>query len=164
MRVHLRHQQHHLAIDVHPERDRYRVAFDGREHIVEVRTLGDAAILLTIDGRTHRVSIVRSGQDRLVAVAGEVYRFTPETDATATRYVGTFAPPEIVAPMPGKVLQVLVKSGDHVESGDGLLILEAMKMENRLVAEAAATVTDVRAADGDTVEGGQVLMVLTYDK
>ena len=78
------------------------------------------------------------------------------------RHVAALAPPEIVAPMPGKVVQVLVKPGDQVESGDGLLILEAMKMENRLVAEAVATVAEVRVSEGDMVEGGQVLIVLRY--
>jgi len=65
--------------------------------------------------------------------------------------------------MPGKVLEVLVQPGDRVEIGDGLLILEAMKMENRLIAEAAATVAEVKVAAGDMVEGGRVLVVLTYD-
>jgi pyruvate carboxylase subunit B len=53
------------------------------------------------------------------------------------------AAPEIVSPMPGKVTQVLVKEGDKVAAGDGLLILEAMKMENRLTAEAPAIVRKV---------------------
>jgi biotin carboxyl carrier protein len=64
--------------------------------------------------------------------------------------------------MPGKVLQVFVRPGDVIASGDPLLILEAMKMENRLTADAAATVQEVRVAPGAMVDGGQVLVVLDY--
>jgi biotin carboxyl carrier protein len=65
--------------------------------------------------------------------------------------------------MPGKVLEVLVRSGERVEAGDGLLLLEAMKMESRLTAEGAGTVAEVRVAAGDMVIGGQVLILLRYD-
>jgi biotin carboxyl carrier protein len=61
------------------------------------------------------------------------------------------------------VTQVLVQTGQRVEAGEGLLILEAMKMENRIVAEAAGTVEEIRIAAGDMVDGGQVLAVMQYD-
>jgi len=164
MRVHLQHQQHHLEVDLQLDGGKYRVAIDGSEYIVEVRRLDDTSLMLVIDGRSHCVAIARNGKERLVAIAGEVYRFTPETGTVAGHHVGALAAPEIIAPMPGKVLQVLVKAGDRVAANDGLLVLEAMKMENRIVAEAGGTVTDVRIADGDTVQGGQVLVVIKYDE
>ena len=164
MRVQLRHQQHHVTIDLQMEGGRYRVAVDGNEQIAEIHRLDDASFVLVIDGQRHRIAIARNGKERLVAVGGEVYHFTPETGAASGHHVAALAPPEIVAPMPGKVLQVLVKAGDRVAVSDGLLILEAMKMENRIVAEAAGTVSEVRVVDGDTVQGGQVLMVLKYDE
>jgi len=163
VRVTLRHRQEHLVLDVHPEAGKYRVVADGREHIVEAHYLDDATLLLLVDGRSYRIDMTRQAKGRTVSVAGEVYTFAPES-ASAARHVATLAPPEIVAPMPGKVLQLLVSPGDQVEAGDGLLILEAMKMENRLVAEATATVAEVRVGEGDMVEGGQVLVVLRYDE
>ncbi len=163
MRIGLRHKQQHLAIDLHPEGGRYRVVVAGAEHIVEASYTGEATLMLAIDGQQYRVDLTRNGRERLVAIRGETYTFTPDTAATA-HSMATVAAPEIVAPMPGKVLQVLVQPGDHVEAGNGLLILEAMKMESRLVAEAAATVADVRIAEGSMVDGGQVLVVLEYDE
>ncbi|MBI4518665.1 MAG: acetyl-CoA carboxylase biotin carboxyl carrier protein subunit [Deltaproteobacteria bacterium] len=88
----------------------------------------------------------------------------PERSAARDHTAATLAAPQVLAPMPGKVLEVLVQPGDHVEQGDGLLILEAMKMENRLVAEAPGTVVEVRTVAGSMVEGGQVLLVLAYDE
>jgi 3-methylcrotonyl-CoA carboxylase alpha subunit len=162
VRVSLRHHQHHLSLDVHPEGGKYRVSVDGTDHLAEAHYLDDATLVLTVDGRRYRVDLARIGAERLVAVDGEVYRFVPES-AVGSSDIAALAPPEIVAPMPGKVLQVLVQPGDQVAAGDGLLILEAMKMENRLLAEAAATVREVRIAQGDMVEGGQVLVVLAYN-
>lgn len=162
MRVFLRHKQHHAVVDVHAAGNDYRVTVNDRTYVVEARYLDDATLLLVIEGRRYRMDLARQGADRLVAVSGECYTFHSEADAPSAHSFAMVAAPEITAPMPGKVLQVLVHPGDHVDAGDGLLILEAMKMENRLVAEAAATVAELRVAAGDMVDGGQVLVVLQY--
>lgn len=65
---------------------------------------------------------------------------------------------DIKAPMPGKVLQVLVKPGDAVEEGQALLVLEAMKMENMIKAVAAGTVSEVPISEGEAVEKGALLV------
>lgn len=67
---------------------------------------------------------------------------------------------EVKAPMPGLVLRVLVAPGQRVAAGEGLVVLEAMKMENQIKAPAAGTVEAVRAAAGTAVEKGQVLLIL----
>jgi acetyl-CoA carboxylase biotin carboxyl carrier protein len=67
---------------------------------------------------------------------------------------------EIAAPMGGKVIDVKVKVGDAVNEGDEVVILEAMKMELPIVAEAAGTVKEVKCGNGDTVEAEGVLVVL----
>lgn len=67
---------------------------------------------------------------------------------------------EVKAPMPGLVLRVLVEPGQRVEAGSGLLVLEAMKMENQIKAPAAGVVEAVRVGPGKAVEKGQVLLVI----
>jgi biotin carboxyl carrier protein len=162
MRLHLRSKQSQLTLDLQREGAAFRVKVGGVEHRIEVQPAGAATLVLMIDGRCHRVAIVRRGTERLVGVGGETYSFVSEGAPSAHR-VETVAVPEIVAPMPGKILQMLVRPGDRVSAGDPILILEAMKMETRLLAEAAATVIEVRAATGDMVDGGQILVVLAYD-
>jgi biotin carboxyl carrier protein len=66
----------------------------------------------------------------------------------------------ILAPMPGKVVRLLVQAGDSVEAGQGLVVVEAMKMQNEMKCAHAGTVREVRAAAGDTVVAGQVLVVI----
>ena len=66
----------------------------------------------------------------------------------------------LVAPMPGKVLEVLVSEGDEVEAGAPLMVLEAMKMEHRIVAATDGTVTAVHFNPGEQVAQGAVLLEL----
>ena len=162
--LHLRLGARHLPATVQRDGATYRVTIDDTEKVVEATYLDDSTLLLTIDGHRYRVAIARHGRERFVGLAGEVYHVVSESGAVSAHSVGSVAAPEITSPMPGKVLQVLVQPGDHVDAGAGLLILEAMKMENRLTADAPATVTEVRVTVGQTVDGAQVLMVLEYDR
>jgi propionyl-CoA carboxylase alpha chain len=66
----------------------------------------------------------------------------------------------LAAPMPGKVIEVRVAIGDRVEAGAVLVILEAMKMEQKVLAPAAGVVSEIRAAAGDQIEAGRVLAVI----
>jgi biotin carboxyl carrier protein len=163
MRIGLRHKHGHVVLDVKREGPGYRVVSDDGEHVVELDDLTATEKVLVVDGQRHRVLLAHDGTDCFVAVGGATHVFTVERGATAEHEVGNVAPPEITAPMPGKVTQVLVQTGQRVEAGEGLLILEAMKMENRLVAEAAGTVEEIRVAAGDMVDGGQVLVVMRYE-
>jgi acetyl-CoA carboxylase biotin carboxyl carrier protein len=67
---------------------------------------------------------------------------------------------EVKAPMPGKILEVLVKVGDQVKEDDELLMLEAMKMENPIYAPIDGTVKDIKVKANDSVETDQVLVVI----
>ena len=69
-------------------------------------------------------------------------------------------PRPVVAPMPGLVVRVEVSEGDMVSAGQGMVIVEAMKMENELLAEGPAIVRRVHVSDGDAVEKGQLLVEL----
>lgn len=69
-------------------------------------------------------------------------------------------PQRVAAPMPGRVVRVLVKAGDAVQARQGLVVVEAMKMENELRASRAGTVTEVRVAEGASVEANAVLVVI----
>ncbi len=67
---------------------------------------------------------------------------------------------DVVAPMPGKIIDVLVKVGDKVSEDDELVILEAMKMENPIYAPGDGVVKEIRVAKDDKVDSEQVLLVL----
>ncbi|MEN6622543.1 MAG: biotin/lipoyl-containing protein [Smithella sp.] len=67
---------------------------------------------------------------------------------------------EVIAPMPGTVIEIVVKVGDVVKEDDELVIIEAMKMENPIVADAGGTVKEIKVKEKDKVQANQVLVVL----
>ena len=147
------------------EAGRFAVVVDGHcgPHAVEAAMLDPSTLHLTIDGTAHTLPVARVGDTYHIAIAGEVYVVTPSAAGAGERApASALASPQVVAPMPGKILQVLVRAGDAVAVGDGLLILEAMKMEYRMAAEAAGTVRAVHAAAGQMVDAGTVLIELDY--
>jgi biotin carboxyl carrier protein len=112
---------------------------------------------LTIEGTPPEVGAVASGHRSYVRVESERMRAAEQARKTT---VGA-GDRVIKSPMPGRVVKVLVAKGDVVPVGHGLVVLEAMKMENEVRARTAGTVADVHVAAGATVEGGAKLVTLT---
>jgi pyruvate carboxylase subunit B len=144
------------------------VTVDGTPFDVDFEHLEGGPIRsLIIDGRSHRLSASRGGREqwglhlrgrRLTAsVVDERTRAIREMTGTGT---GPSGPRPIVAPMPGMVVRIEVKEGDVVKPGQGIVIVEAMKMENELTAEGEAVVTRIHASEGQAVEKDQVLVDL----
>ncbi len=115
---------------------------------------------LTINGRRYPIFGVRRKDSILVSAGPASFEFKPAEDASRRRARG-LAAPEITAPMPGKVLKVLVRDGDLVDAGQPLVVIEAMKMETTLAAETAAVVKHVRVEAGQMVDHGAVLLELS---
>ncbi len=117
---------------------------------------------VTLPDRSVAATVVRDRDVVWVAIDGEIHRCTAGDDARGGGAAGGVRSPKVIAPMPGKVLAVRVAVGQEVAAGDPLVVLEAMKMETIVSAEAAARVTEVHVADGAMVEPGQVLVVLAF--
>jgi len=163
MHLTYRHRDRPIVLDVNRTGDaRFSVTVDGHTaHEVRAQMLDPSTLHLVIDGQARTIRLVRIGQSYHVAIDGSVYVLTREAGVTAAG-AGVLAAPQIFAPMPGKVLKVLVDEGQEVQAGDGLLILEAMKMENRIVAEAPAVVRKLHVSEGQMVDGGEVMVELEY--
>jgi biotin carboxyl carrier protein len=148
------------------EEGRFRVVVGGLERQVDARRIDGTSWSLFIDGEAYLVD-VEPGKDGdlLVDVGSGVPVAVKLTDPRrkllgAARARETSGPLEIRAPMPGKIVKMLVKPGDAVTSGQGLLVIEAMKMENELRAPRDGTVEKVLRAEGQAVDGQDVLVVL----
>lgn len=152
----------HLEVGVHRDApDRFTVTVDGTTHAVEATVLDPSTIQVVIDGAARVAHVVRLGGATHVWIAGEVHQLTPEVAGAGAEHA-VHLQSQVVTPMPGKVLQVLVEVGQSVAVGDGLVIVEAMKMEYRIAAEGAAAVRAVHVTAGQMVEGGAVLVELDY--
>jgi len=142
----------------------YRVRLDGVEQTIDVRDVPGGVSLL-IDGANHEVSLARDKDEYDVLVANRRFRFCLLSEDRHRRAMArggreVTGRREVKASMPGKVIHVLVKAGDTVEAKQGLLVIEAMKMENEIKAQGAGEIKEVHVAPGQAVESGEVLIVL----
>ncbi|HQR29547.1 MAG TPA: acetyl/propionyl/methylcrotonyl-CoA carboxylase subunit alpha [Anaeromyxobacteraceae bacterium] len=119
---------------------------------------GPDELVADLGGARIRATVVRNGADRVVMIHGRGHRLAVyDPDAAAEKDVGGGS---LVAPMPGKVVAVLVKAGEDVRKGAPLLVLEAMKMEHTVVSPRDGRIAEVRFEAGSLVGEGAQLVVL----
>jgi propionyl-CoA carboxylase alpha chain len=132
------------------------VLADGEWHEVGTAVTADGVVDLTADGLRRRYR-VRLAAHRIEVNGPEGQSsFTRRSDDDPNELAGTAG--ECRAPLPGAITKVLVAVGDVVDRGDGLVVLEAMKMEHTLRASGPGTVEEVRCAPGDQVDVGDLLV------
>jgi biotin carboxyl carrier protein len=140
------------------------VRVNGQAVDVDTRLDGFGSGSLLLDGVSHVVDQDGGSGETTVVVDGEAFRVQIEGNATQRRGGPTDGHPgggqRLVAPMPGKVAAVLVAVGQPVERGAGLVVLEAMKMENEFRATGSGIVTEIRVSPGQTVNAGDLLVVV----
>jgi len=154
------------------------VELNGRTHIVDARRLNHMALSLLVQS-TGDGSPVRSldaafaakgtNGDFDVHLAGRTVPVQVRPSTWMTRRGASSAlrageagagPQRVAAPMPGKIVRVLVKAGDEVKAKQGLVVVEAMKMENELRAARDGRVRDVAVSEGQSVDAGTVLVII----
>ena len=128
---------------------KYKVTVDGTAYVVEVEDLGaTSASVVSSPSVSAPAQAVAAPAAMPAPAAAPVAAPIPTGGVTVT------------APMPGKILKVLVSAGQSVKNGDMIIVLEAMKMENEIFATADGKITDVRVGNGDAVNAGDVLVVI----
>ena len=143
----------------------YRVAVDGSEFLVDGKKTGLTNYSLIVDNRSFEVEVDIKEDEYRVLVDGRNYHIDL-VDERRMRLGGLQLGIEpqgrqnVSVPMPGKVIAVLVSEGDKVERGQGLVIVEAMKMENEVRCPINGEVREVRVKTGDALEAGAVLVVV----
>jgi len=140
-----------------------RVSIDGEPFQADILRLADGAYSLIADGRSIEVAVSRRAEAWEAATGGRRYRLR-EGDAEEESGVGgsaTGGARELRATLPGKILEVRVTPGQKVRVGDGLIVVEAMKMENELRSPVDARVERVAVEKGQTVEAGELLCLLS---
>jgi biotin carboxyl carrier protein len=143
----------------------FLVSIDGRQQEVDVHEI-DGVLSFLIGSKSYEVVVAGStvhidGVPVEVAIVADRPSWAKEASGVLGGSGGTAdGPQRIAAPMPGKIVKLLVQPGDRVAPRQGLVVVEAMKMENELRARAAGTVKEVRAVEGTTVEAGAILVIV----
>jgi len=142
---------------------RVRALIDGRSYDLEVRNAGNSYLLLN-QGKVFECRVEKAAKSRdhfLVTLKHRRHSMTIldprrlRADENSDRH--HHGPTEIAAQIPGKVVRVLVQAGTPVEKGAGVVIVEAMKMQNEMKSPRSGLVVSVNVAAGDTVNSGEVL-------
>lgn len=151
------------------------VELDGRTHIVDARRVNESIVsmLVQLDGANAPSRSIDAAFATLSVGGDYDVHLNGRTIAAQIRPAGSFGrqkkagsgaagtgPQRITSPMPGKVVRVLVKAGEDVKARQGLVVVEAMKMENELRAGRDGRVREVSVAEGQSVDAGTVLLIV----
>ena len=154
-------------VEIVREEGRVFASVDGRKYALEASEPEDGVFLFKNDGAIFEAFVsaqVNPGDPDLVRVRDEVHEVLiidpkrlrgakgDEADASGKA--------EIKTAMPGKVVRILVSVGDAVQKGDGVIVVEAMKMQNEMRSLKDGTVSEIKVAESDTVSAGDVLVVI----
>jgi biotin carboxyl carrier protein len=167
-----------LQVVVTRSGDGFAVTVDGRARQVDAARIDAHTLSLLVDGRDGRKAVLSgTAQSHEVSVAADPIsgQLTVHVGATAVAVTlngrrrwgrkedsagAGSGPQRLTAPMPGKVVRVLVKAGDQVTPRQPVVVVEAMKMENELRASRGGTVAEVLVHEGTSVDAGALLLVI----
>ena len=141
------------------------VKIDDHEYKVDSSSSYDSFYSLLIDDRSMETLVSGKGNRFNVGYGGQDFDiefFDPRARKPASETGKPVAEgiQKIKAPMAGRIVKTHVNKDDEVEEGEGLIVLEAMKMENKLTSHGAGKVLDVLVSENDTVESGQELIII----
>ena len=136
---------------------KYRITVDGTSYTVEVEELGSAAPTPVPAAAVAPAPMPVAAAAPAPAVPAPAPSPAPAPVAAPAPVTGGAA---VEAPMPGKILKVAVSVGSPVKSGEIVIVLEAMKMENEIFSPSDGVVKEIRCREGDAVNTGDVMMVI----
>ncbi len=144
----------------------YKVTINGREYEVNVRDLDASPVEVTVDGVAYQVDLPGGGAAPIVSPSAPISRVSPPARSAPPPPSAPTAPSPtgsgnaITAPIPGRIINVLVAVGDAVTAGQGVVLMESMKMEQTIASTRDGLVSGILVATGDAVAFGQAMVEL----
>jgi len=150
------------VVELERDGQKWRAKLDGQPMEADVVEIAPHVVSVLLDGESHEIRVAAQPDGSLRLQAG-LQEFTAEVidpRAWSGRRHGALeveGRQQITAPMPGKVVRLLVSAGDRVEAGQGILVVEAMKMQNEIRSPKSGTVERLLAKEGQPVNAGDIL-------
>ena len=158
----LQHNKETYEIDLDKNDKSYSLKINGDDTGIDLNELRESVFRVNIGGKIVNTYAVADREQIFVSLEGHSFVFDkPQEDEKS--YGDSAADAnreEIRTPMPGSVVKVLVEPGQEVEEGDGLIIVEAMKMESTLYSSISGKVSEVNAKAGEQVDSDLVLVLV----
>jgi pyruvate carboxylase subunit B len=151
-------------ITLEKEDGQLQAEIEGRSIPVDFEKIEDDLYSVLIDGKSVSIGVFRKGKKVQVFIEGELYELeaVSEREQRKTSHIVSGIQ-EIKSPMPSRVVKILKGEGDEVAPDEGLIVVEAMKMESELKSPIAGKVKSVMVKEGDAVESGTVLLVVSSE-
>jgi biotin carboxyl carrier protein len=149
-----------IDIEVNRGSGAIEAAIDGRKYALEAREVEPGVYWLNWKNRSLEIAVTPNGEGYVVTLAGRRVKVEMVDSRTALRRAAHRAHDgavEIRAPMPGKIIKVLLAEGDEVQANQGILVMEAMKMQNEIKSPKKGKVQKLAVAEGAAVSSGDLL-------
>lgn len=156
-------QGRELSIELEQRNGRVEARLGERNYDFEVLSPEEGIYTFLLDDRVYEVNVWASEHNSLrVRIGGNsfVTRIIDRKHRRPTIEHGTEGRQNLIAPMPGKVVRLLLSAGDEVIKGQGVIVVEAMKMQNEIKSPKSGHIIEVRVIEGATVNAGKVLAVV----
>jgi biotin carboxyl carrier protein len=141
-----------------------RFEYHGLAHDYSFESSGPGIFSILIEGRSYQATVLAPGTIQVnTQVNSRIFSvelFDPRELRARSTAGASHGRQNIVAPMPGKVVRVLVAVGDTIEAGQGLIVVEAMKMQNEMKSPKTGIVVEIKTKPGATVAAGEILIVI----
>jgi biotin carboxyl carrier protein len=143
---------------------RYLVTSEGKKHLVDAHQVQDSVWSVLYGTDSFEVDVQGRDEEYEVLIGGDCYKFSlmNEQRKALIRAGGKGAAGKalVTSPMPGKVVKLLVAEGEAVQTGQGVIVVEAMKMENELKSAITGKVKEIFVEEGEVVESGAKLLLV----
>lgn len=151
-------------IDIEKEKDQTVVQIDEKDIPVEFQKIDDNLYSIILEGKSLTIGVLRNGKKLQIFMDGDLFEIEAISERDQRKSPQELSGvQELKSPMPSRIVKILKEVGDAVEVDEGVIVLEAMKMESELKSPIEGKVTDILVNEGDAVEAGISLLIVSSE-
>jgi len=152
------------TININKEKDQTVIKINEKDIPVEFQKIDDNLYSIILEGKSLTIGVLRNGKNLQVFMDGDLYEIEAISEREQRKSSQVLSGvQEIKSPMPSRVVKILKEVGDEVDVDEGVIVVEAMKMESELKSPIEGKVTDILVNEGDAVEAGTSLLIVSSE-
>ncbi len=153
-----------FSVEIEQEKDQTIVKINEKDIPVEFEKIDNNLYSIILNGKSLTIGVLKNGNSIQVFMDGDLFEIEAisERDQRKSSQVLSGVQ-EIISPMPSRVVKILKEIGDQVAADEGIVVVEAMKMESELKSPIEGKVTDILVNEGDAVEAGNTLLIVSSE-
>ncbi|MBT89239.1 MAG: hypothetical protein CMN79_01940 [Spirochaetales bacterium] len=163
MRYDLKIDNKIISFDLEQKDKDYQIILDEKSSNADLVKVDSNLYSLVVNGSTFNIAIFKEGKTIQVYYKGDLFTFEVPSQREKGSFENSSGIDKINAPMPGRIIKILKNIDDSVSEGDGIVVIEAMKMESELKTNMPGKITEIKVKEGDTVELGTHLITVESD-